>query len=114
MAVAVLALILVYRQGITPLDVVLGLVTGFFVYPYVLELFWRNDALAAFKPGRVSVSLLAFLAGVAVPPAIAWALGVLNIAVLLGSYVLGQTLAAATYKLFSSDRWPTPKGSETI
>jgi len=100
LAVAVIALVLLYRHGIEPTDVILALATGLFIYPYTLELFWRNDALASFRPRQVTISLLAFLAGLIVPPAIAWALGSLTIYVLIGGYVLGQTLAAVTYKLY--------------
>jgi hypothetical protein len=100
LAVAAIALVLLYRHGISPADLPLALVTGLFIYPYILELFWRNDALASFSPRQVTISLLAFLSGLAIPPAIAWALGSLSIAILVVSYVLGQTLAAATYRFF--------------
>jgi hypothetical protein len=100
LAVATIAIILMYRQGITGLDVLLALLTGLFVYPYILELFWRNDALASFRPRQVTISLLAFIAGLAIPPIIAWALGGLSITILIASYVLGQILSAATYPLF--------------
>lgn len=107
LAVAVLALVLMYRHGIGAEDVVLAFVTGLFIYPYMLEIYWRNDALAAFAPRRVTLSLIAFFAGIAIPPAIAWATGTLSIPVLVGSYVLGQMLSVLTYKL--SRMWQLAK-----
>jgi len=101
-AVAVISLLLMYRHGIRATDVVLAFVAGLFIYPYIAELFWRNDALASFSPRRVTLSLLSFLAGLVIPPAMAWALGLLSVPVLLGSYVLGQMLAALSYRLFPS------------
>jgi hypothetical protein len=98
--VAFIALTLMYRQGIALNDLILAIVTGFFIYPYILELFWRNDALASFRPRQVTISLLAFLAGLTVPPLVALVFGVLSIPIMIGGYVLGQTLAAATYRLF--------------
>jgi hypothetical protein len=103
-AVATVALILMYRHGIRPEDVVLALFTGFFLYPYILELFWRNDALASFHPRRVTISLATFLAVLIVPPVIAWATGTLSIPILIASYVLSQTFAALTYRLFRMRR----------
>jgi hypothetical protein len=99
-SVTFIALALMYRHGIGTTDVVLAFATGFFIYPYVLELFWRNDALASFRPWQVTISLVAFLAGLTVPPLIALAFGVLTVPVMIGSYVLGQVLASATYRLF--------------
>lgn len=99
LAVAIIALGLMYRQGIRPTDIVLAITTGFFLYPYILELFWRNDALASYRPRQVTVSLVAFIAGLAVLPILAWALGFLGVAILVVSYVLGQTLAALSYRL---------------
>jgi hypothetical protein len=102
--VAVIALLLMYRQGIDVGDVFLATVTGLFIYPYILELFWRNDALASFRPRQVTISLLAFLVGLTLPPLISLALGVLDIPILIVSYVLGQVLAAGTYRLFPQSR----------
>jgi hypothetical protein len=99
-AIAGIALALIYRHGIGPTDVALAFVAGLFIYPYIAELFWRNDALASFRPRQVTISLLCFMAGLALPPLVAWALGRLSIAILVASYVLGQTLSAATYRLF--------------
>ena len=99
-AIAGVALALMYRHGIAPTDVALAFVAGLFLYPYIAELFWRNDALASFRPRQVTISLLSFLAGLAIPSLVAWSLGSLSIAILVGSYVLGQTLSAATYRLF--------------
>ena len=104
MAVAVIALALMYRHGIGSVDVMLALATGAFIYPYILEIFWRNDALAAFRPRQVTFSLVAFLAGLAIPPLSAFALGSVNIPLMIFSYILGQTLAAATYRLFPGSR----------
>lgn len=98
-AVAGLALLLMYRHGIGMIDLGLALLAGFFVYPYILELFFRNDALADFSPGRVTISLLAFLVGLAVPPLISLLAGGPTVALLISSYVLGQALSAATYLL---------------
>jgi len=98
-AVIVIAMVLIYRHGIGSGDILLAIVTGLFVYPYILELFWRNDALASFEPKRVTISLTAFIAGLAVPPLAAMSLGEVTIPVLIVGYVLGQTLSAATYKL---------------
>jgi hypothetical protein len=98
--VALIALGLMYRHGIGPADVTLSIATGFFIYPYILELFWRNDALASFRPHQVTLSLLAFIFGLGLPPLIALALGRLGTPALVGGYVLGQTLSAATYRLF--------------
>jgi hypothetical protein len=100
LAVAMLALLLMYRHGIGAEDIALALVTGLFIYPYMLEIYWRNDALASFEPRRVTLSLVAFFAGIAIPPALAWATGTLSIPILVASYVLSQTLAALTYRLF--------------
>jgi hypothetical protein len=111
-AVATLALILMYPHGIGLEDVVLALCTGFFIYAYILELYWRNDALAAFRPRQVTISLATFLATLAVPPLLAWATGTLSIPVLVASYVLSQTFAALTYRLFRLAR-PTPKESQS-
>jgi hypothetical protein len=108
----VLALVLMYGHGIRPEDVVLALVTGLFIYPYMLEIYWRNDALAAFAPGRVTLSLIAFFAGIAIPPAIAWATGTLSIPILVGSYVLAQMLSALTYKV--SRMWQLTKCKSRI
>ena len=99
-AVAVIALLLMYRETIGTSEVLLALLMGTFIYPYFLELFWRNDALAAFQPRQVTISLLAFLAGMAIPPLAAWAIGAVSIPLMIFSYILGQTLAAATYRLF--------------
>ena len=99
-AVAAIALGLMYRHGISPINVLLAFVTGLFIYPYVAELFWRNDALASFAPQQVTISLLAFILGMALPPVCAWFLGSVSIPILISSYVLGQTLSAATYALF--------------
>lgn len=109
LAIAMIALLLLYRHGIAPADVALALVTGLFIYPYILELFWRNDALAAFRPRQVTASLLAFLAGLAIPSVIAWAAGRLDVAVLVMSYVLAQTLAAGTYRLYRAPSRPPPE-----
>ena len=109
LAVAAIALVLMYRHGIAPVDVALALATGLFVYPYILELFWRNDALAAFRPRQVTISLLSFLLFLAIPPSVAWAIGMLDIPVLILSYVAGQSAAAATYRLFRSQ--PTNRES---
>jgi hypothetical protein len=100
LAVVACALFLMYRAGITTEVVLLALLTSFFVYPYLLEMLWRNEALATFRPHQVTISLLAFLAGLTLPPLIAYSLGSLSISVMLGSYVLAQTIAAITYKLF--------------
>jgi hypothetical protein len=99
-AVATLALILMYRHGIGFEDTILALCTGFFIYAYILELYWRNDALASFRPRQVTISLTTFLATLAVPPLVAWGTGTLSIPLLVGSYVLSQTFAALTYRLF--------------
>jgi len=99
-AVAAIALGLIFRHGIVWTDVVLAFVAGIFIYPYILELFWRNDALASFAPQQVTISLLAFIFGMALPPLCAWALGSVSVPVMISSYVLGQTLSAATYALF--------------
>jgi hypothetical protein len=98
-AVAILALILMYRHGVGAEDIILAFVTGLFIYPYVLEIYWRNDALASFAPRRVTLSLIGFFAGIAIPPTLAWSTGTLSIPILVGSYVLGQMLSALTYKL---------------
>jgi hypothetical protein len=99
-AVVFVSLALIYRHGIDPMDMVLAALTGLFIYPYIAELFWRNDALAALRPRRVPNSQVSFLAGLVVPPLIAWPLGELGVPVLLFGYVLGQMLSAATYRLF--------------
>jgi hypothetical protein len=70
-----------------------------FIYPYILELYWRNDALAAFAPMRVTTSLLYFLVVLALPPIVALAFGRDSIVVFILSYVCGQIAAAATYKI---------------
>jgi hypothetical protein len=103
-AVAVIALVLMYQEGIGAADVALASIAGLFVYPYILELFWRNDALASFTPRQVTISLLAFLGGMTIPPLVALALGYLSFPIIIGSYVLGQVLAAATYRLFPQGR----------
>jgi hypothetical protein len=100
-----------YRHGIRASDVVLAFTTGLFIYPYILELFWRNDALAAFKPRRVTCSLAVFIGGLAVPPLIAYALGRLSIPVMVASYVAGQTLAALTYRFGRRAAQPRPRAS---
>lgn len=105
-AIVTVALLLLYRHGIAPGDVVLALITGLFVYPYILELFWRNDALAEFRPRQVTASLLAFLAGLSIPPVIAWAFGSLDVLVLLIGYIFAQTLAAASYRLYRAPSAP--------
>ena len=102
-AVAVIALALMYRHGIGSGEVALAAATGLFIYPYILELFWRNDALAAFAPRQVTLSLLAFLAGLTIPPLAAFAFGPVSISLMIFSYILGQTLAAATYRLFPQE-----------
>jgi hypothetical protein len=104
-AVATVALILMYRHGIKLEDVTLALLTGFFIYPYILELFWRNDALASFRPRRVTVSLVTFLLTLTLPPTLAWATGTLSIPILVGSYILAQIFAALTYRLFKLRRF---------
>jgi hypothetical protein len=98
--VAAIALVLIYRHGIEPLDWMLAFVAGLFLYPYIAELFWRNDALASFRPRQVTISLSSFLIGLAAPSLIAWQLGYLGVPVLLVAYVFGQALSAATYRLF--------------
>jgi hypothetical protein len=98
-AVALIALALMYREGIRLTDVALAFATGLFIYPYILELFWRNDALASFKPNYVTMSLVAFIVGLAIPPLIAYAFGRLSIPIMLAGYVVGQGFAAATYRL---------------
>ena len=103
-AVAVIALVLMYREGVDATDAALAFMAGLFVYPYILELFWRNDALASFTPRQVTISLLAFLGGLTIPPLVAFALGYLSFPIIIGSYVLGQILAAATYRLFPQGR----------
>jgi len=109
-AVATIALFLMYRHGFSTLDVLLALLTGVFIYPYMLELFWRNDALASFAPRQVTISLLAFLAGLTIPPLVALAFSALIFPIILASYVLGQVLAAATYRLFPQKRrLPSPR-----
>ena len=100
MAIAVIAMALMYRHEIGSADVILALATGAFIYPYILEIFWRNDALAAFRPRQVTFSLVAFLAGLAIPPLSAFGFGAVSIPLMIFSYILGQTLAAATYRLF--------------
>jgi hypothetical protein len=99
-AVATVALILMYRHGFSTDDVILGLCTGFFIYGYILELYWRNDALASFRPRQVTISLATFLMTLTVPPLIAWTTGSVSVPILVASYVLAQTFAAATYRLF--------------
>ena len=103
-AVVVIALVLMYREGVGTADAALAFMAGLFVYPYVLELFWRNDALASFTPRQVTISLLAFLGGMTIPPLVAVALGQVSFPIIIGSYVLGQLLAAATYRLFPQGR----------
>ena len=103
-AVAAIALVLMYREGVDATDVALAFMAGLFVYPYILELFWRNDALASFTPRQVTISLLAFLGGLTLPPLFAFALGHLSFPMIIGSYVLGQVLAATTYRLFPQRR----------
>ena len=100
LAVAGIAIALIYRHQIDRTDVLLSFLTGVYVYPYILELFWRNDALASFAPRRVTISLIAFLAGLAIPPVIASSMGSLSIPVLIFSYVFGQILSATTYAVF--------------
>lgn len=97
-AVGIIALALMYREGIRVTDISLAFATGLFIYPYILELFWRNDALASFNPNYVTISLIAFIAGLTIPPLIAYAGGELTIPIMLGGYVAGQGLAAATYR----------------
>jgi len=97
--VAAVALALMYRHGIGIVDVALALATGLFIYPYILELYWRNDALAAFAPKRVTTSLLSFLVVLALPPIVALAFGRVSIVVFILSYVCAQIAAAATYKV---------------
>lgn len=117
LAVASIALALMYRHGISRADVVLAFVAGLFIYPYILELYWRNDALASFAPTRVTLSLLGFLAGLAVPPTIAWAFRVLSIPIFVISYVLAQSLSAAAYLISRRERsnldLQPPKGRST-
>ncbi len=103
-ATALISLLLVYRHGIGRQDMILAAFTGLYIYPYILELFWRNDALASFRPRQVTFSLLAFLAGLALPPLIAYALGWISISVMVASYVTGQTLAAMTYRLLPNSK----------
>ena len=109
-AVVVIALALMYRHGIHAIDVGLAFATGVFIYPYIAELFWRNDALAAFRPHQVTASLLAFIAGLALPSLCAAAVGVLSIPILIVSYVLGQMLSAATYRILPHLRPASVKG----
>ena len=106
--VAAIALVLMFRQGIGIIDVGLALVTGLFIYPYILELYWRNDALSAFAPKRVTKSLLCFLMVLAIPPSVAWAFGRVSIVVFIVSYVLAQAAAAATYKIWDRSSQISP------
>lgn len=97
--VTVTALALMYRSGVTGSDVALAIVTGFLVYPYILELFWRNDALASFNPRQVAISLIASIVGLALPPICALLFWHLDTPALVAGYVLGQTFSAATYRI---------------
>jgi hypothetical protein len=54
---------------------------------------------------------MAFIAGLAVPPLIAYALGRLSIPVMVASYVAGQGLAALTYRVGRRAPQPRPRPS---
>lgn len=100
-SVVVVALFLIFREGIGVQAVMMALLAGAFTYPYLAELFWRSDALASYRPQQVTISLLAFVAGMTVPPLVALMLGTVSGPLILASYVLGQTLSAVTYRLFA-------------
>jgi hypothetical protein len=99
--VAIVAgLLLVGQAELTWSSVTLIVLASLFVYPYVLELSARSDAYAQFRPRRVTISLLAFVAGIAIVLATAAPFTKLTALVLILAPLLGQCLASLSYKVF--------------
>jgi hypothetical protein len=95
-----LSLLFQYRQGIDARSVLYSFMIGTVSFPYVLEIIWRNEAYAAFAPRRVTVSLLAFLIGVAVPVGTAVVVGRVTTPVLIIGVLAGQSMSAGAYYIW--------------
>jgi hypothetical protein len=108
-ATLALSLLFQYRHGIGGKSVLYSLMISSVTFPYVLELLWRNEAYAAFAPRRVTVSLLAFLTGLAGLITIAAVFGRVTTPVLILGVLAGQSMSAATYYI-SRRRWPLERG----
>lgn len=93
-------LMLVGQTGLTASNLALIFMASLFVYPYVFELSSRSDAYARFRPGQVTVSLLAFLAGIAIVLMAAAPFPPLTALILILAPLLGQCLASLSYRLY--------------
>lgn len=96
---ATMSMVLVSQTGFNADMVPVAFVGSFFVYPYVLELAARSDAYASFAPSRVTFSLLAFLLGIGIAITASVLFTDLRAIHLVVAPVLGQTLAALSYRL---------------
>lgn len=99
-AVAFSASVLLLSQtGLDAALFVAAAVASLFIYPYVAELVVRSDSYASFAPHRVTISLLAFLAGIAITITVAIQFTELTAPVLVLAPLTGQILASASYFL---------------
>jgi hypothetical protein len=92
-------MLLVIQTSVDSVAVFAAAVASLFLYPYVAELVLRSDAYAAFTPHRVTISLLAFLAGISITIGVAMQLTELSAPVLVLAPLVGQTLASVSYLL---------------
>lgn len=93
-------LLLVGQAELSTTSIALIVLASLFVYPYVFELSARSNAYAQFRPGRVTISLLAFVAGIAIALAAAAPFTKLTAVVLILGPLFGQCLATLSYKVF--------------
>lgn len=93
-------LLLVGQAELSTSSLTLIFLASLFVYPYVFELSARSNAYAQFRPGRVTISLLAFVAGIAIALTAAAPFTKLTALVLILAPLLGQCLATLSYKVF--------------
>lgn len=105
-----LSLLFQYREGIDAKSLLYSFMIGTVSFPYVLEIIWRNEAYAAFAPKRVTVSLLAFLIGVAVPVGTAALFARVATPVLIFGVLAGQSMSAGAYYIW---RRRQPLGAPT-
>ena len=99
LATVTIALGLLYRDGVTWQTAALAAAISLFLIPYVIELYMRSLALAAFEPTKVTASMVVNLVSVLVLLGIFHAIGRLEVGTLIAAVVISQALSAATYFL---------------
>lgn len=106
-SIAISAL-LTHREGLGWNELYLAAIFSFYIYPYVLEIFWRSDSYAKFLPLQVSISLICYLVTSAVFLSIAAASNSANTFILISGMITSQTISAISYliapKIFNNSK----------